>query len=103
MIVLKIALNVSQFFLLLAGLPVIQRESVAYDYHPVSDCCNPVSFSGQRDHYDALHTCHYTVQSGNRSLIIFGMYFYNNEACRLFSGKSYCQKQILLLKIVQMP
>lgn len=66
---------------------------MAYDHHPVSDCCHPVCFSGQRDHDDAFHTRHHKVQErvkikGLSSFLTNFLFFYNDVTFDLFPEKS---------------
>lgn len=48
--------------ILSAGLPIIQRTSLANDHHPLSHRCHPLRFPGQCDHHDAFHPRHHQVQ-----------------------------------------
>lgn len=46
-----------------AGLPAVQRKSLAHDHHPLPHRRHPLCLPGQRHHHDALHTGYHQVLS----------------------------------------
>lgn len=46
-----------------AGLPAVQRKSLAHDHHPLPHRRHPLCLPGQRHHHDALHAGYHQVLS----------------------------------------
>lgn len=46
-----------------AGLPAVQRKSLAHDHHPLPHSRHSLCLPGQRHHHDALHARYHQVQS----------------------------------------
>lgn len=99
-----------------AGLPAVQRKSLAHDHHPLPHRRHPLRLPGQRHHHDALHARYHQVLSSfvsRQSVASYSCYLLRSNAfsqglvffffCFFWRGSGLCFWSVNFLEMRKSP